>query len=116
MVSVGIREPPCSSKSPRPAPYNLYCLQNPEEHPNHFPLDLRRPKSDTPPTQMLHPEMDSWVGARPLESRKTRLTVVCLIRCPSAASLSRSRIDAERRLRVACELPVRRALMNPSGG
>src|SRR5438874_773746 len=33
MVSVGIREPPCSSKSPRPAPYNLYCLQNPEEHP-----------------------------------------------------------------------------------
>ncbi len=79
-----------------------------------FPLDLRRLKGDTPPTQMLYPEMDSWVS-RPLESRKTRLTVVCLIRFPSAASLNRSRTVAEPWLQAAGELPVRRALMNPSG-
>ena len=65
---------------------------------NHFPLDLRRPKGDTPPTQMLYPEMDSWVGAAPLESRKTRLTVACLILFPSAASLNRSRTVAECRV------------------
>ena len=72
---------------------------------NHFPLDLRQLKGDTPPTQMLYPEMDSG-PERAARVKEAETYLVCLIRLPSAASSNRSRTMEELRLRVAGELPV----------